>query len=97
MAISKSAAAPLHPYYPPETEIFGYLANEYSVAKLLTLFGAGVAGIFAVALVVMGRAGPRLGAGERMVVLWFVLCGFCFSISFSLGGLAVRREGSAER
>ena len=46
MAITKAtptaAAAPLHPYYPLEAEIVGYLANEHSVIKLLVCFGGSI-------------------------------------------------------
>ena len=78
MAITKAtptaAAAPLHPYYPLEAEIVGYLANDYSVTKLLTCFGSGVAVIFALTLMVVRRVGPRLSWGDKGTVLWFVLC-----------------------
>jgi hypothetical protein len=80
MAKSKTAAAPLHPYYPLEAEVIGYIANDLSVAQLLMLFGAGVAVISAISLTVVWMVKPKLGAGETMTVLWFVSC------EFSLGG-----------
>ena len=73
-ATPTAAAAPLHPYYPLEAEIVGYLANEYSVVKLLVCFGSAVAVIFALTLMVVGRVAPRLSWGDRGTVLWFVLC-----------------------
>jgi len=79
MAITKAtptAAALLHPYYPLNAEIVGYLANEFSVMKLLVCFGSGVAVIFALTLMVVGRVGPRLSWGDKGTVLWFVLSGF---------------------
>ncbi|KAI9840230.1 MAG: hypothetical protein M1838_004151 [Thelocarpon superellum] len=65
----------VHPYHPLGIEIVGYLANEYSVPRLLTLFAVGCAVILGGTLGVMRRAHPTLAGTEQAAVLWFVLCG----------------------
>ncbi|KAI9761249.1 MAG: hypothetical protein M4579_001169 [Chaenotheca gracillima] len=74
-------ALPVHPYYPMEAEIVGYLANTYSVPMLLSLFAAGCAAIFGVTLVLVrgvrsaAQKNP-LSNSELATLMWFVLCGF---------------------
>ncbi len=63
-----------HPFYPIETEIVGYLANEWSVPTLLGVFAAGWAVILAATLAVVKRHNPTLPSGEKAVILWFILC-----------------------
>ena len=65
---------PPHPYYPLEAEIVGYLANEYSMPKLLSLFAAGCFVILSAASLVTQRTRPSIPTSELAVVMWFVLC-----------------------
>ncbi|KAI9838106.1 MAG: hypothetical protein M1819_006262 [Sarea resinae] len=73
--------ASTHPYYPVEVEIVGYLANEWPVPLLLSLFGGGCGLVFALTLLIVRKVHPGLPAKEKLAILWFVLCGFihlCF-------------------
>lgn len=65
---------PPHPYYPPEAELIGYLANEYSVLKLLVFFSLGCAGILGTALAIVTHVRPSMSRADKLAILWFVLC-----------------------
>src|ERR1700761_6579616 len=69
-------ASPLHPYYPTEIEIVGYLANTMSVPMLLASFAGGCAVIFSITYLIVKRVRPSTSNGELATILWFVLCGF---------------------
>ncbi|MCJ1361924.1 hypothetical protein MMC16_001025 [Acarospora aff. strigata] len=64
-----------HPFYPVETEIVGYLANEWSVPTLLAVFAAGWAVILGITSALVKRHNPSLPSGEKAAILWFVLSG----------------------
>ena len=65
---------PLHPYYPAEVEILGYVANDMSLLQLLGTFFSGLAVIWGISYMVVTRVRPNLSRGDMLVVLWFVLC-----------------------
>ncbi|KAL8794181.1 MAG: hypothetical protein Q9195_003249 [Heterodermia aff. obscurata] len=66
--------APPHPFYPLEANIVGYLANEWSVPKLLGVFFAGCAVELAITLLIVNRFNPTLRNGDKAALLWFVVC-----------------------
>lgn len=66
---------PPHPYYPLEVEIAGYLANDFTVPRLLASFAAGCAGIFLVTYLVAKKIRPTMRGSELLQIMWFVLCG----------------------
>ncbi|KAF2874003.1 Emopamil binding protein-domain-containing protein [Massariosphaeria phaeospora] len=72
---------PLHPYYPIEVEIVGYLANEWNTVELCAMFAAGCAVIFSITYVIVKRLRPRMSTGDLFTILWFVLCG-CIHLFF---------------
>ncbi|KAI9862641.1 MAG: hypothetical protein M1824_001191 [Vezdaea acicularis] len=76
MAKASSLKEPLHPYYPLEVEIVGYLANEYDVPTLLASFAGGCVLIFAVTLAIVTRLHSGLRGADKATILWFTLCGF---------------------
>jgi len=65
--------APLHPFYPLEVEIAGYLANTYSVPILLALFAAWMGIILALTRLVVKRLQPEMISTERLTIMWFML------------------------
>lgn len=65
---------PPHPYYPLEAEVAGFLANEYSVLKLLSLFASGCLVILSATNLVAQKVRPGIPASELATVMWFVLC-----------------------
>src|SRR6266536_1169720 len=65
-----------HPYYPLEVEIASYLANEWSVPTLLSIFAAACATIFLGTYFVVNKVHPHLPHGEKAAIWWFVLCTF---------------------
>lgn len=64
---------PLHPYYPLEVEIAGYIANEYSVIQLLLAFGTGCAAILFVTYIAAKRIRSQIPTSELLILMWFVL------------------------
>lgn len=63
-----------HPYYPLEVEIASYLANEWSVPILLSMFAI-LCGLILVGTVcLVDKVHKRLPATEKAAVWWFVLC-----------------------
>lgn len=66
-------ASPLHPYYPLEVEIVGYLANEWSVLLLLGIFFGGCAVIFSLTYMIIKKVQPTMPTHEVWTVMWFVL------------------------
>lgn len=67
---------PMHPYYPLDAEIVGYIANESSVLGLLGSFIAGCTGIFGLTYLAVKKVNPRIPTSELITVMWFVLCTF---------------------
>jgi len=72
-ANSSTAAIPLHPYYPLEVEIIGYLANESSVLLLLGIFAALVAALLGGTRVIAKMVQPHIQDTELLCVMWFVM------------------------
>jgi cholestenol delta-isomerase len=64
-----------HPYYPLEVEIASYLANEWSVTLLLSLFFGTCALVFMATMKVVNTWHGHLTRGEKAAVWWFVLSG----------------------
>ncbi|KAI9738110.1 MAG: hypothetical protein M1818_005538 [Claussenomyces sp. TS43310] len=71
-----SNLVPDHPYYPLEVEIASYLANEWSVPVLLSIFSSLCATILAVTLAIVRKVHPDLHDADKAAIWWFVLCGF---------------------
>lgn len=63
----------LHPYFPLESEIANFIANDMTLFQLLATFGAGCAVILSVAWLVATRTTPRLKTSDKLAVLWFCL------------------------
>jgi cholestenol delta-isomerase len=72
---------PLHPYYPLEAEIVGYLANEWNTVQLCSMFASGCAVIFVLTYTITTRVRPNVSVGDLATVMWFVLCG-CIHLFF---------------
>lgn len=70
---------PIHPYYPIDLEIVGYLANEWDTLTLVSLFAAGCTAIFLVTYLVIMRVQPKISSGDLWTIMWFVLC-MCLSL-----------------
>ena len=69
-----NAPLPLHPYYPIEAQIAGYVANKWNTLELCSLFAAGCAVIFSITYTIVKRVRPNVSASDLVVILWFVLC-----------------------
>ena len=76
---SKLASAiplPPHPFYPPELNLAGYLANDWNVPTLIAVFAACWVIVLGVTDFIAGKLNPSLRGWDRALVLWFVLCEF---------------------
>ena len=63
----------IHPFYPLEANIVGYLANQWSVAKLLGIFAGGLLVILGATLALVRSHNPDLHSRDTATILWFVL------------------------
>lgn len=82
---------PLHPFYPLEANIIGYLANRWSVPTLLGIFFAGCAVILGTTLGLVKGQNRSLPRQEQATVLWFVLCMSLCGYNLSRGPWANHR------
>ncbi|TGO44656.1 hypothetical protein BOTNAR_0773g00030 [Botryotinia narcissicola] len=73
----ESAAAVVvnHPYYPLEMEIASYLANEWTVPTLLSIFFGACAVLFLCTRTFVARSYPHLPSTEKAAIWWLVLSG----------------------
>ena len=70
---TSSVTQDLHPFYPLEAKIVGYLANQWSVPTLLGIFAAGWVVILGTTLALVRRHNPTLPSTDKATILWFVL------------------------
>ncbi|KAG5836017.1 3-beta-hydroxysteroid-Delta(8),Delta(7)-isomerase [Anguilla rostrata] len=77
-----SVAENQHPFWPQDLSIPNYVANDRSMAEILT-FLFSVSGMLLVGTwALTGRevAGGRLTAARRLVLCWFTVCGFIHGV-----------------
>lgn len=72
----ESAAAVIanHPYYPLEMEIASYLANEWTVPTLLSIFFGACVVLSVGTHTYVARSYPHLPGAEKAAIWWLVLC-----------------------
>ena len=70
---SSSIPIPPHPFYPPEINLAGYLANDWDVPTLVGLFFSGWAAITAATIYGVRSYNPRLSGRDQAALMWFVL------------------------
>ncbi|KAF2714861.1 EBDP4, emopamil-binding protein [Pleomassaria siparia CBS 279.74] len=93
---STNSTLPLHPYYPIEAEIIGYLANEWNTLELCSMFAAGCTAIFTVTYLVVKRLRPNVSNSDMITVLWFILCSFIHLFFEGYFAYNFRRMGSMQ-
>ena len=71
---SVAAVVVNHPYYPLEMEIASYLANEWTVSTLLSIFFGACAMLFFCTRAFVARLYPHLSGAENAAIWWLVLC-----------------------
>ncbi|OAL04719.1 Emopamil-binding protein [Phaeosphaeriaceae sp. SRC1lsM3a] len=86
----------VHPYYPIEAQIVGYLANKWNTLELLTMFASGCAVIFGVTYVLVKKVRPTLSSGDLATIMWFVLCGCIHSFFEGYFAYNFRTMGSMQ-
>ena len=64
----------IHPFFPPEANIVGYLANDYSIIQLLSAFATGCVVLLGGTLLLTRQRVIRLSGKDEAVLIWFVLC-----------------------
>lgn len=73
-----NASSPLkivdHPFYPLEVEIAAYLANEWTMQVLLSVFVAGILAVILGTRFVVDKVHPNLALREKAAIWWFVIC-----------------------
>ena len=76
-----TSSPPAHPYFPADAVIVDYTPNTLSVTTLLEVFGTVAASIPGAAYLGLLNFAPSLKHGDRLTVLWFILCG-CLHVFF---------------
>jgi cholestenol delta-isomerase len=61
---------PVHPYYPVEANIVGYLANEWNTLELCSMFASGCAAIFAITYGVVTKVRPSTSRSDLLTILF---------------------------
>lgn len=74
MMAKDSPQSPLHPYYPIDARIYGYVANDSSVLSLLTATGTGCVAVLGTVFMLVSYTQPTLSKADRLAILWFFLC-----------------------
>ena len=70
---ASSFPIPPHPFYPPDINLVGYLANDWDVPTLIALFFGGWT-ILTFGTIYGARTyNPRLGGWDQAALMWFVL------------------------
>ncbi|KAH7406723.1 Emopamil binding protein-domain-containing protein [Phaeosphaeria sp. MPI-PUGE-AT-0046c] len=86
----------IHPYYPIEAQIVGYLANQWNTFELVSMFAAGCAVIFGITFVLVKKVRPTLSNGDLAAIMWFVLCGCIHSFFEGYFAYNFRTMGSMQ-
>ncbi|PYI01776.1 EBP domain protein [Aspergillus sclerotiicarbonarius CBS 121057] len=70
----------LHPYYPLDAQIDGYVPNEASLLSILTTASVGATALLGATFTLVSVIRPSLRKADRLAILWFVLSGtlHCF-------------------
>lgn len=77
----------IHPYYPVNAVIDGYVVNSLPTVALVSSFALGCAIILSSTYMLVRQSRPNLQRGDMAALLWFTLCGF---IHFLFEGLSHR-------
>lgn len=72
--LNSTLAQAVHPYFPLEVKLVGYVANEWPVIPLVAGFLGGWGVLLLLTLAVVSHSSPRLPKMEKAAVLWFVFC-----------------------
>ncbi|OLN81046.1 3-beta-hydroxysteroid-Delta(8),Delta(7)-isomerase 2 [Colletotrichum chlorophyti] len=67
---------PIHPYYPLDAALPGYVANTLGGHALRASFAMGATAVLAPTYRLIKQRNPSLPNGEVLTALWFTLCGF---------------------
>ncbi|KAJ5081480.1 hypothetical protein NUU61_009744 [Penicillium alfredii] len=79
--MSSPIGLPVHPYYPLNLEIGGYLANEWKSWDLVSIFVTGCTIIFLASYLLVMRVQPKISTNDLLTLKWFALCG-CIHLFF---------------
>ncbi len=66
------ATALNHPFYPPDLNPIGNVANKMSITALLGTFAVAVAGVIGFSSAVLKTVKPNISRTDKILVGWFV-------------------------
>ncbi|KAI9776806.1 MAG: hypothetical protein M1839_009357 [Geoglossum umbratile] len=64
-----------HPYYPQDSNLVGYVANDWAVGPIFGVFGASIVAVVAGTRMVTKAVTPGLQRRDQLLVIWFMLSG----------------------
>ena len=70
----KPRAMPLHPFYPVDLQMPGYMANTKEALELLVSLMSGLLVILSAIWLSTSRLSPRLLISDKLTIMWFALC-----------------------
>ena len=99
-----TAAVPVpHPYYPLDSELLRYVANDWNAGGVFVVFFAAVSMVVATARMIAKAVKPSLKGRDLTLVVWFMLCKsirLCNRVALTItlrsrigkGGLGVEKD-----
>lgn len=66
--------ASMHPYHPTSLELAAYLPNDRSLQSIIRDFTLMLTFVLILAWTASTRYSQGLNVGDKMTVMWFVLC-----------------------
>jgi hypothetical protein len=77
--VSTAAAAVPHPYYPADSVLHNYVANEYETGRLLSGFFTCCLVVVMAARTITTTMKANLRKRDQALVMWFMLCASPFT------------------
>ncbi|KAF1816690.1 Emopamil-binding protein [Eremomyces bilateralis CBS 781.70] len=65
----------VHPYFPVESVLLGYVANDWTVKDIFGVFFGAILAVAVTTRVVSHYINPKLSVRDQWLVVWFILSG----------------------
>lgn len=65
-----------HPFYPLDSNLVGYVAMDWDVYGIFTVFGVGIMVVLLATRMVSQKLSPNLHGRDQAFAVWFMICTF---------------------
>lgn len=69
-----ATSQPLHPFYPLDAILDGYVQNTWGLGGILLVFGIGCLAVMVTTSIVTRAFSPSMRESDQACVMWFVVC-----------------------